>query len=303
AVGVSTLESLGLKHVVISPGSRSTPLASAFAESKKIISYSVLDERSAAFFALGIAKASRQPVALLCTSGTAVANYLPAVIEARLSATPLIILSADRPPELRDCHSGQTVTQNNIFGVYPVWATEVAVPSSEMNLLRYWRQTLVDAWQRAQGPVAGPVHLNLPFRDPLNPGEKEQGFKTPKGFNLKTFTTLPHTLSITPNLLPESLATLLPKTDRGIIIVGPHAFADRAESANAILQLAQLTGWPILADGAGTLRGDLGHYYALGDNSANSYDSRGWGEVPEKDVVGRPLVILHPFGPRWGWAK
>ncbi|MEI6284678.1 MAG: 2-succinyl-5-enolpyruvyl-6-hydroxy-3-cyclohexene-1-carboxylic-acid synthase, partial [Opitutae bacterium] len=212
AVGVSTLESLGLKHVVISPGSRSTPLASAFAESKKIISYSVLDERSAAFFALGIAKASRQPVALLCTSGTAVANYLPAVIEARLSATPLIILSADRPPELRDCHSGQTVTQNNIFGVYPVWATEVAAPSSEMNLLRYWRQTLVDAWQRAQGPVTGPVHLNLPFRDPLNPGEKEQGFKIPKGFNLKTFTTLPHTLSITPNLLPESLATLLPKT-------------------------------------------------------------------------------------------
>ena len=98
AVGVSTLESLGLKHVIISPGSRSTPLAAVFAESKKITSHSVLDERSAAFFALGIAKASREPVALLCTSGTAVANYLPAVIEARLSGTPLIILSADRPP-------------------------------------------------------------------------------------------------------------------------------------------------------------------------------------------------------------
>ena len=291
AVGVSTLESLGLKHVVISPGSRSTPLASAFAESKKIISHSVLDERSAAFFALGIAKASRQPVALLCTSGTAVANYLPAVIEARLSATPLIILSADRPPELRDCHSGQTVTQNNIFGVYPVWATEVAVPSSEMNLLRYWRQTLVDAWQRAQGPVAGPVHLNLPFRDPLNPGEKEQGFKTPKGFNLKTFTTLPHTLSITPNLLPESLATLLPKTDRGIIIVGPHAFADRAESANAILQLAQLTGWPILADGAGTLRGDL----AKSSHLISTYDFILRNATAAKQLKAEYAVIIGPL--------
>ena len=291
AVGVSTLESLGLKHVVISPGSRSTPLASVFAESRKITSYSILDERSAAFFALGIAKATRRPVALLCTSGTAVANYLPAVIEARLSATPLIILSADRPPELRDCHSGQTVTQNNIFGVYPVWATEVAVPSSELTLLRYWRQTLVDAWQRAQGPMAGPVHLNLPFRDPLNPGEKEQGFKMPKGFNLKTFTTLPHTHSVTANLLPESVATLLPKTDRGVIIVGPHAFADRAESAKSISQLAQLTGWPILADGAGTLRGDL----AKSSQLVSTYDYVLRNVSAAKQLKAEFAVIIGPL--------
>lgn len=291
AVGVSTLESLGLKHVVISPGSRSTPLASAFAESKAVTSHVILDERSAGFFALGIAKASREPVALLCTSGTAVANYLPAVIEARLSATPLILLTADRPPELRDCHSGQTVTQNNIFGVYPVWTTEVAVPSSDINLLRYWRQTLVDAWQRAQGPIAGPVHLNLPFKDPLHPKEKEAGFKMPKGFNLKTFTSLPRSLSITPNLLPESLAALLPKTDRGVIIVGPHAFANRAESAQAILQLAQLTGWPILADGAGTLRGDL----AKSNHLISAYDFILRNESSAKQLKAEYAVIIGPL--------
>lgn len=291
ATGVSTLESLGLKHVVISPGSRSTPLAAVFAESKKITSHSILDERSAAFFALGIAKASRQPVALLCTSGTAVANYLPAVIEARLSATPLIVLSADRPPELRDCHSGQTVTQNNIFGAYPVWSTEVAVPSSDITLLRYWRQTLVDAWQKAQGPIAGPVHLNLPFRDPLNPAEKEKGFKAPKGFNLKTFTQLPHTLSVTPNLLPESLATLLPKTDRGVIIVGPHAFADRLESAKAISQLAQITGWPVLADGAGTLRGDL----AKSGHLVSTYDFILRNTTTAKQLTAEYAIIIGPL--------
>jgi 2-succinyl-5-enolpyruvyl-6-hydroxy-3-cyclohexene-1-carboxylate synthase len=291
AVGVGTFESLGLKHVVISPGSRSTPLASAFAESKKITSHVILDERSAGFFALGIAKASREPVALLCTSGTAVANYLPAVIEARLSSTPLIVLSADRPPELRDCHSGQTITQNNIFGVYPVWTTEVAVPSSELNLLRYWRQTLVDAWQRAQGPIAGPVHLNLPFRDPLHPGEKEDGLKLPKSFVLKTFTTLPHTLSITPNLLPESLVTILPKTERGVIIVGPHAFVEREEYTQALLQLAQLTGWPLLVDGAGTMRGDL----AKSNHLVSAYDHVLRNPSAAKQIRAEYAVIIGPL--------
>ncbi|MEI6597482.1 MAG: thiamine pyrophosphate-binding protein [bacterium] len=145
AVGVRTLERMGLKHAVISPGSRSTPVAFALAQSKGIHVTVALDERSAGFIALGIAKSTKRPVVLLCTSGTAAANYLPAVIEARLSSTPLIILTADRPPELRDCHSGQTIAQNGIFGVYPVWSTEVAVPSTELSLLRYWRQTLVSA--------------------------------------------------------------------------------------------------------------------------------------------------------------
>jgi 2-succinyl-5-enolpyruvyl-6-hydroxy-3-cyclohexene-1-carboxylate synthase len=257
AVGVRTLANLGLRHVVISPGSRSTPLAFAFAENPEIGTTVALDERSAGFIALGLAKATREPVALLCTSGTAGANYLPAVIEARLSATPLLVLTADRPPELRDCHSGQTITQNGLFGGYPVWATEAAVPSTDLNLLRYWRQLLVDGWQRAQGPLAGPVHLNLPFRDPLPPSEPEKGFKAPTGFDLTAFTALPVCAQVDSLLTPASVADLLPKTERGVIVVGPHAPADRQEFADALLELSHLTGWPVLADGAGTVRGDL----------------------------------------------
>ena len=257
AVGVRTLANLGLRHVVISPGSRSTPLAFAFAENPEIGTTVALDERSAGFIALGLAKATREPVALLCTSGTAGANYLPAVIEARLSATPLLVLTADRPPELRDCHSGQTITQNGLFGGYPVWATEAAVPSTDLNLLRYWRQLVVDAWQRAQGPLAGPVHLNLPFRDPLPPSEPEKGYKAPAGFDLDAFTALPVCAQVDSLLTPASVADLLPKTERGVIVVGPHAPADRQEFADALLELSHLTGWPVLADGAGAVRGDL----------------------------------------------
>lgn len=257
AVGVRTLANLGLRHVVISPGSRSTPLAFAFAENPDIGTTVALDERSAGFIALGLAKATRVPVALLCTSGTAGANYLPAVIEARLAATPLLVLTADRPPELRDCHSGQTITQNGLFGGYPVWATEAAVPSADIGQLRYWRQLLVDAWQRAQGPLSGPVHLNLPFRDPLPPSDPEKGYKVPAGLDLEAFTTLPTCAQVDSLLTPASVTALLPKTDRGVIVVGPHAPADRQEFAEALLELSQLTGWPILADGAGTLRGDI----------------------------------------------
>ncbi len=263
AVGVRTLRRRGLTHVVISPGSRSTPMAAAFAEEAGVQVTVALDERSAGFIALGIAKATRRPAALLCTSGTAVANYLPAVIEARMSATPLLVLSADRPPELRECHSGQTVAQNGIFGTYPVWAAESAVPSADLGLLRHWRQLLVDAWQRSLGPLAGPVHLNLPFRDPLPPSEPEKGFRLPKGFSLEKFTAtadglLTHWIQAGAPLTAELLAVFASaEGDRGVIVVGPHALKDRKEETQAVLELSQRTGWPVLADGAGTLRGDL----------------------------------------------
>lgn len=257
AVGAKTLQRCGLTHVIISPGSRSTPLAHAFATTAGLNSIVALDERSAAFQALGLSKATGCPTALLCTSGTAAANYLPAVIEARLSGTPLIILTADRPPELRECHSGQTINQNGIYGSYPVWAAEVAVPANDLGLLRHWRQTLVNAWQCSQRPVAGPVHLNLPFRDPLVPTESEKGFKTPAGFDLEAFTKLPPNPIVQATLTPATVASLLPKTERGVIVVGPHAFENRDESAAALRELSMLTSWPILADGAGTLRGDL----------------------------------------------
>jgi len=262
-VGVRTLRRLGLTHVVISPGSRSTPLAHAFAEAAGLQVTVALDERSAGFIALGLAKATGRPAALLCTSGTAAANYLPAVIEARLSATPLLILTADRPPELRECHSGQTITQNGLYAGYPVWSAEAAVPSTDLTLLRHWRQLLVDAWQRSQGPLAGPTHLNLPFRDPLSPSDPEKDYKAPAGFDPETFTAVPPCGIVRPTLSPATVTSLLPKTARGVIVVGPHAFEHREEGAAAVRELSRLTGWPILADGAGTLRGDLAGDTAL----------------------------------------
>ena len=167
---METLLRLGLTCAVICPGSRSTPLALAFAKaSYNIEAISILDERSAAFFALGVAKATKRPVVLICSSGTAGANFYPAVIEARESRVPLLILTADRPQELRDCHSGQTIDQLKLYGNYPNWQTELALPSSDMQMLAYLRQTVIHGWEKSLYPVPGPVHLNIPFRDPLAP--------------------------------------------------------------------------------------------------------------------------------------
>ena len=129
----------------------------------------MLDERSAAFFALGLAKRTQRPVVLLCTSGTAGANYFPAIIEAQESGVPLLVITADRPPEMRECRSGQTIDQQKLYGSHVNFHHELAVPVASLPMLRYLRQTVAHAWERAQRPGAGPVHLNAPFRDPLPP--------------------------------------------------------------------------------------------------------------------------------------
>ncbi|MBC6476602.1 MAG: 2-succinyl-5-enolpyruvyl-6-hydroxy-3-cyclohexene-1-carboxylic-acid synthase [Hormoscilla sp. GM7CHS1pb] len=164
-----TLKRLGLKTAIACPGSRSTPLTVAFAQNPLIEAIPVLDERSAAFFALGIAKGTGLPVALVCTSGTAGANFYPAAIEARESRVPLLILTADRPPELRNCHAGQAIDQVKLYGNYPNWQAELALPSLEMEMLAYLRQTVIHAWECTLFPTPGVVHLNVPFRDPLAP--------------------------------------------------------------------------------------------------------------------------------------
>ncbi len=173
SVLVETLHRLGVTHAVISPGSRSAPLTIAFAGHPEIESIPVLDERSAAFFALGLARRHRRPVVLLCTSGTAGANYYPAVIEAQESGVPLLVITADRPPEMRECRSGQTIDQQKLYGSHVNFYHELAVPVASLPMLRYLRQTISHAVERTQWPVAGPVHLNAPFRDPLPPVEDD----------------------------------------------------------------------------------------------------------------------------------
>jgi 2-succinyl-5-enolpyruvyl-6-hydroxy-3-cyclohexene-1-carboxylate synthase len=166
---VDELARAGLRHVCIAPGSRSTPLALTIAKHPALKSWMHLDERSAAFFALGMARALNAPVALLCTSGTAGANFFPAVIEARAASVPLLVFTADRPPELRDVGAAQTIDQNRLYGNYPKWFTEVALPESTPDMLRYIRTLACRAVATAGATPAGPVHLNFPFREPLTP--------------------------------------------------------------------------------------------------------------------------------------
>jgi 2-succinyl-5-enolpyruvyl-6-hydroxy-3-cyclohexene-1-carboxylate synthase len=245
---VNTLEHLGVSLAVVCPGSRSTPLAVAFAQSTKISTIPVLDERSAAFFALGHGKRTGQPAVVLCTSGTAIANFYPAVIEARESRVPLLVLTADRPAELRDCHSGQTIDQLKIYGNYPNWQTEIALPQPE--LLTYLQQTIIYAWERTQSPHGGSVHLNLPFRDPLSPVSQPE------------ILALVDQISLKPPALPTietkvALNWLIPATwsdQRGLIIAGIAQPADPLVYAQAVHDIGQALGWPILSDGLSPLR-------------------------------------------------
>src|SRR5690349_10186216 len=160
----------GVRHAVISPGSRSTPLALALWREPGIDAHVIVDERSGGFFALGAAQATRTPVAIVCTSGTAAANLHPAVAEADESAVPLIVLTADRPPELRGIGAGQTIDQIKLFGSAVRWFSEVGTHDADDAGLLHFRSVACRAFAVASGdPRPGPVHLNVAFRDPLGP--------------------------------------------------------------------------------------------------------------------------------------
>ncbi|MBW4618279.1 MAG: 2-succinyl-5-enolpyruvyl-6-hydroxy-3-cyclohexene-1-carboxylic-acid synthase [Cyanosarcina radialis HA8281-LM2] len=275
---VETLKRLGLTTAVICPGSRSTPLAVAFAGLDGVEAISVLDERSAAFFALGIAKHSGLPVVLVCTSGTAGANFYPAIIEARESRVPLLVLSADRPPELRECHSGQTIDQVKLYGNYPNWQTELAVPSLEMSQLRYLRQMVMYAWERSLFPVPGVVHLNIPFRDPLAPipdGSDSESlasqFRSEEFFNNCSpslpISPSPHLPSL-PDWQPGDTLQSNTLRERGIIIAGIAQPQSPKEYVQAIAHLAETYKFPVLAEGLSPVR----NYADLNPYLISTYD-------------------------------
>ncbi|OBQ15414.1 2-succinyl-5-enolpyruvyl-6-hydroxy-3-cyclohexene-1-carboxylic-acid synthase [Anabaena sp. AL93] len=256
-----TLKRLGLNCAVICPGSRSTPLTVAFVQQiPDIEAIPILDERSAAFFALGQAKATGKPVVLVCTSGTAGANFYPAVIEARESRVPLLILTTDRPAELRNCHSGQTIDQVKLYGNYPNWQGELATPSLDVGMLDYLRQTVIHAWERCQFPNSGAVHLNIPFRDPLAPIPDGTDFTLDVEDFFAGIVSTP--LPITNYQLP------ITNYQKGIIIAGVAQPQAPEEYCRAIANLCQTLQWPVLAEGLSPVR----NYADLNPYLISTYD-------------------------------
>ena len=278
SVLAETLQRLGLTTAVICPGSRSAPLTIAFAQNNKIETIPILDERSASFFALGIAQKSGLPAALICTSGTAAANFYPAIIEARESRIPLLIFTADRPPELRECHAGQAIDQVKIYGNYPNWQAELAIPSASIGMLDYLRQTIVYAIERSIFPTKGPVHLNIPFRDPLVPVRDlavealETQFNPEHFFaGLEPIFAGESSTPPTPPLLrggEESTMQQWHKCSKGIIIAGVAQPQFAEKYCSAIAQISQLLNWPVLAEGLSPVR----NYAQLNPHLISTYD-------------------------------
>jgi 2-succinyl-5-enolpyruvyl-6-hydroxy-3-cyclohexene-1-carboxylate synthase len=255
---VDELARAGLEHVCICPGSRSTPLAIAAAQHPALRCWSQIDERSAAFFALGIAKATRTTSALICTSGTAAANFYPAVIEANYAHVPLVVLTADRPPELREWGAGQTIDQVRLYGSHVRWFAEAAVPVAGPQPLRYARELGCRAVAEASGPPAGPVHLNLPFRDPLGPihvpadASVEPASTDVARSRGRSYTRVSRSAPPPESAEVERLVQVALRCTRGVITCGPMDV--EGDLCDGLVELATRLGWPVLADPTSQLR-------------------------------------------------
>jgi 2-succinyl-5-enolpyruvyl-6-hydroxy-3-cyclohexene-1-carboxylate synthase len=250
---------------VVCPGSRSTPLTVAFANHQEITAIPILDERSAAFFALGRAKKTGLPTALVCTSGTAAVNFYPAVVEANQSGIPLIILTADRPAELRNCHAGQTIDQVKLYGNLPNWQCELALAEANLEMLCYLRQNLIQGWQKSLYP-RGVVHFNLPWREPLAPIEQPELAVLKNKFPADFFDAV-----VPASTTSDRLS--LPWNDwrgkTGIIIAGLAQPQDPQAYCQAIALLSQYLSFPVLAEALSPVR----NYARLNPYLISTYDA------------------------------
>ncbi|MFO1444269.1 2-succinyl-5-enolpyruvyl-6-hydroxy-3-cyclohexene-1-carboxylic-acid synthase [Bacillus sp. Bva_UNVM-123] len=285
AAFVSELVHNGGEDIVVSPGSRSTPMAMVMAEHPDLRVHIHVDERSAAFFALGIAKASNKPTAILCTSGTAGANYFPAVVEANISRIPLIVLTADRPHDLRDVGAPQAIDQIHLYGHHVKWFVEMAPPENSVAMIRYARTVCARAAAVALRAPAGPVHLNFPFREPLIPQlDKEDLFElTERSSGYVKIQTGELTLRKEEY---QEIGESINEYSRGIIVCGPIELDGFSE---AVTKLADSLKFPILADPLSQLRsGEHEHTYIM-----DAYDTFLKNEDAKKYL--KPDVIIR-FG-------
>ncbi|MCE4051250.1 MULTISPECIES: 2-succinyl-5-enolpyruvyl-6-hydroxy-3-cyclohexene-1-carboxylic-acid synthase [Bacillaceae] len=244
---VNELVRNGIKNAVISPGSRSTPIALLMAEHTHVNVHVHVDERSAAFYALGMAKALKEPTVLVCTSGTAAANYFPAIVEAKISRIPLIVLTADRPHELRDVGAPQAIDQINLYGNQVKWFMEMSPPDAAPEMLRYVKTVSARAVAAATKEPKGPVHLNLPFREPLIPDFNQlEKYEADDPY----LQIINGELTVSDEYV-KGLAARLTGFSKGIIVCGEMNDGNFSE---AILELAKALDFPILADPLSQLR-------------------------------------------------
>jgi len=248
----------GINRFFISPGSRSTPLTIAIARAKGAESTLHFDERGAGFAALGYGQATGKPAVLVCTSGTAAANYFPAVIEASMSRIPMIILTADRPPELRDTGANQTIDQVKMYGSYVRWFQDISCPSLDIQP-EYLLTTIDQAVYQSQDNLPGPVHLNCMFREPLAPDENEIDFTDYlSGISGWLENDKPFTEYHKPILLPEQsklegLSNKIKSTNKSIILCGK---LNDSKVCDSIIKIAEKFGYPLFADITSGLKSD-----------------------------------------------
>ena len=260
---VDELARCGLREACTSPGSRSAPLVLTLAREPRIRSTSHLDERSAGFFALGLAKASGVPAALACTSGTAAANYAPAVIEAHEARVPLLVLTADRPPELRELGAGQTIDQVKLYGSAAKWYFEVDSQAATPERLKWLRQLACRAFWTAVDGRPGPVHLNFALREPLvlDGALPEDDSGRAGG---RPWVTRPRAAGDPPQTLVEGLRSELEARPHAVLVAG-RAERDR-RLGPALAAFAERAAIPLLADplsGARVGPAAIAHYDAL----------------------------------------
>jgi 2-succinyl-5-enolpyruvyl-6-hydroxy-3-cyclohexene-1-carboxylate synthase len=246
----------GVTDVVLSPGSRSTPLTIAAATTSELRAHVIVDERSAAFFALGQARVTGRPSLLICTSGTAGAHWLPALIEAAQSFIPIIAVTADRPWELQDSAAPQTIDQLKLFGDHVRHYAELGLPDPSPGALRAVPRIAAQAVARALGPVPGPVHINARFRKPLEPVAVDG----PEAWQplVDALMARGPTRVVAPQARADEAAIveigdLAARAERGLLVCGPAPLASD-EGRAAILDLARATGFPLLAEGPSQLR-------------------------------------------------
>ena len=243
---IDELHAAGIAAAVVCPGSRSTPLALAVAQQDGLPHSVHIDERNAAFHALGFAKATRRPVVLVCTSGTAGANFLPAVAEASHARVPLVVLTADRPPELRAWGAAQTMEQRTLYAGFTRWSEEAPCPSEAVGP-GYARALARRAVCQATGPAPGPVHLNLPFREPLVPASIGDAVQVPRTATTSIGPVLQEARDTSGRLGAELRAIA-----RGVLVFGPE---DGDPSlAESVQRLGVTLGWPVIADPASGFR-------------------------------------------------